>query len=69
MAAMSQEDLLIYRRAETANREVLDLLEQVIAPSTPVHDEALAASRRLDRLLSDLLRGPVEADPTPPQAP
>ena len=69
MAELTQEDLLLYRRAETANREVLDLLQQITQPATALHDEALALSRRLDTVLADLLRSPMEADPGPPTTP
>jgi hypothetical protein len=69
MAELSQEDLLLYQRAETANREVLDLLHEVTQPATALHDEALALSRRLETVLALLLRSPVEADPGPPATP
>ena len=69
MAELSQEDLLLYQRAETANREVLGLLRQITQPATALHDEALALSRRLESVLAELLRNPVEADPGPPTTP
>jgi hypothetical protein len=62
-----QEHVLIYRRAETANREVLELLREIIEPTNPLHDQALATCRRLGAILAELLRAPVEPDPTPPQ--
>ncbi|MDQ6671176.1 MAG: hypothetical protein M3069_10560 [Chloroflexota bacterium] len=66
MVALPQEDLLIYQRAEIANREVLDLLQQITRPSSPFHDQALSISRRLATLLADMLRSPVAGDPDPP---
>jgi len=65
MARLSQEDLLLYQRAETANREVLDALQQITEPDTPLHDQALGLSRALERLLAELVGSPVEADPGP----
>ena len=61
-----QEHLLIYRRAETTNREVLELLREITDPTNPLHDQALATCRRLGAILAELLRAPVEPDPTPP---
>ena len=69
MPELTQEELLLYQRAETANREVLELLGQVTQPATALHDEALALSRRLESVLALLLRSPVEADPGPPTTP
>lgn len=66
MAALPQEDLLIYQRAETANREVLALLQQITEPTSPLHDQALGLVRQLEALLADLLSSPVEPDPGPP---
>ena len=65
MAALPQEDLLLYQRAETANREVLDALRQITQPANPLHDQALNLSRELERVLADLLRSPAEPDPGP----
>lgn len=62
-----QEHLLIYRRAETTNREVLELLREITAPTSSLHDEALLTCRKLDAILAELLRAPVEPDPGPPQ--
>ncbi len=66
MVALPQEDLLMYQRAETANREVLDMLQHITRPSTPLHDQALTISRRLQTVLADILRSPMEAKPDPP---
>ncbi|MCA1645258.1 MAG: hypothetical protein LC797_07230 [Chloroflexi bacterium] len=66
MDALPQEDVLIYQRAKTASREVLEQLEQITEPHNPLHEQALALSGRLETVLVDLLRGPAEVDPSPP---
>jgi hypothetical protein len=64
MSELLQADLLRYPRAETANQKVLALLEQV-APMLPLHDRALALSRELDSVLTELLRTLIETDVGP----
>jgi hypothetical protein len=64
---ISQEDLLRYQRATSANREVLDLLGQVspqLARSS-LHQQAVELSRALEGVLGRLLERPIEPDAGP----
>lgn len=69
MTVLPQEDLLIYQRAQTANREILELLRQITEPATPLHDQALAIGHGMEALLNELLQSPLEPDPGPPATP
>ncbi len=67
VANVSQGSLLLYRRAETANREILELLGRLEPEGecAALHQQAVALSLDLDRVLGQLLRLPMEPDPSP----
>jgi hypothetical protein len=62
---LHQQDLLRYWRAEMANHETLQSLEQIHDPVLPIHARALALSRELDEALQQMVRTPLQAEAGP----